>query len=89
MVEEKKIGLERYHTIGNNLLGMLRVSKEKQFDTSCVRDKESGALICVAKKFIKDNLVDEIRYYEVGGSPIFTKGNPSDILRLKKEVGLI
>jgi len=87
MAEEKDVLLE-LHRRADALLGALRVEKEKPFDVAC-RKLRGGVIVCVAKKLIRPNLIDEIRYYEVGGSPIFVKGNPVDILKLKKEVGLV
>ena len=80
--------IEKYKSQARDLMSELRVGKGHKFDAACVRDPETGTIVCAGKKFISDTLHKELVYIEVGGTPLFAKGDPSDLLKLKKEVGL-
>jgi len=85
VVEDLKVELNRK---AEELLKDLRVSKEVPSDFACIKDPKTRAVICVGKILVKNNVVKDIRYIEVNGSPLYTKGKTDELLKLKKEAGL-
>jgi len=80
--------IDRYRNQARDLLGQIKVSKDMKFDAACIRDNETGAIICASKRYINDNLHREAVYVEIGGSTVFAKGDTSDILEMKQKLGL-
>ena len=62
----------------------LSVNKEKRIDETCIRDEETGALICVRKRYLKDMVHQVSGFAVVGDKPIITKGNPRDVQELMR-----
>ena len=69
------------------LASTLQVNKDKKFDSICVRDKESGAVVCARKKYLSDSTHAISGYAKIGGTRVVAVGDSKDIKELEETIG--
>lgn len=63
----------------DELADTLAVNNRNRVEDTCVRDSETGAIICVRKKYVGDMVHQVHGFAKVGDKLILTKGNSKEI----------
>jgi len=69
------------------LASSLTVNKDLKENSICIRDKETGAIICARKKYLTDSTHKVSGYAKVGGTRVVAVGDSKDIKELEETIG--
>lgn len=79
---------EMYKQFARRLLGEINVNKDKRFNMACEVDKKTGAVVCVAKEYLKDNVHKEAIYIKDKSGVLASLGDPQLVKKMIKEFNL-
>jgi len=77
----------RYRRMIHNLARQLEVNKDIKWNSACVRDEKTGAVVCAAKKYISDSAHKVSGYVKIGGTRVMAIGDVEDIKKLEETIG--